>query len=226
MRLSKACLTCVFSLTMAVVLLSGALCMAQARRPPTRATGGNQAPGTATRQRSQVILQVRRFSGLGNKNSIKTPEYKTNATRGLNPQQDWFQISVTYDTAPEWVDELTFQYFALAETRIDGKQSFSLFKTAVRYSDIEAGRSHVSTVFLHPKALKRYGELKAVAVEVLHEGKVIATDSDVGMNLPDDWWKNPLVTESAGLAVREGYLLDRSKSPFALINIDDYELIK
>ena len=133
---------------------------------------------------------------------------------------------VTYDTYPEWIDELTFQYFALAKRKEEGKRQYSLFKTVVRYADIQKGRSHFSTAYLHPKALERYGSLAAVAFEIVHEGKVIAEESDEDVKLPETWWKNPLVTESQEVTVHDGYLLDRSQSPFALINIDDYEFIK
>lgn len=178
-------------------------------------------------QREPEILRLRRFSGLGTKNFVKTPEYKTNAPRGISPQKEWFRIITEYDTAPEWIDELTFQYFILSLTTVDRAPSYSIFRVAVRYSDIAAGRGHLSTAFLHPKALERFGEVVAVAVEILHEGRVIAEETDVrGSQIPPDWWQNPQVTESETVTARNGYLLDRSQSPFALINIDDYEFIK
>lgn len=174
------------------------------------------------------VLRVRRFSGLGSKNIVKTPEYKTDAQRGVNPLKEWFQISVTYDTAPEWIDELTFRYFVMSLLKEKGEQKYSIFSTTVRYADIESGRSHVSTAFLHPKAMDRFGDIVAVAVEVVHGGKVVAQEGEVagGGRIPEDWWKNPVVTENANVTARNGYLLDRSKSPFMLINTDDYEFIK
>lgn len=181
----------------------------------------------ATPQQAPEILRVRRFSGLGTKNIVKTPEYKTDAQRGVKPLKEWFQLSVTYDTAPEWIDELAFQYFVMSLAKVEGEMKYSIFSATVRYSDIQRGRSHVSTAFLHPKAVERFGDIVAVAVEILHAGKVIAQEGEVGeKTIPEDWWKNTVVTESANVTARNGYLLDRSRSPFALINIDDYEFIK
>jgi hypothetical protein len=41
----------------------------------------------------------------------------------------------------------------------------------------------------------------------------------------EDWWKNPRIIDSPLVTRREG-LLERSKTPFALINMDDYEVVK
>jgi hypothetical protein len=190
-----------------------------------------KAPPAAQPQPQQMqpvpdILRIRRFSGLGTKNIVKSPEFKTNAQRGINPLKDWFQVAVQYDTAPEWVDELTFQYFVMSQMRVEGEIKFSIFSATVRYSDIQSG-SHTSTAFLHPKALERFGEIAAAAVEILYQGKVIAQTGEVeAKTTPEDWWKNPIVTGNANVTARDGYLLDRARSPFALINIDDYEFIK
>lgn len=186
----------------------------------------NAQVAAASRQEPE-ILRIRRFSGLRASNMVKTPEFRAGAQRGVNPPKDWFQIAVTYDTAPEWIDELTFQYFVMSQTEIDREVKYSIFSTTVRYSDIKAGRNHTSTAFLHPRALERFGEIVAAAVEILHQGKSIAQEGEVAnKEIPEDWWKNPRVTDSAQVTARSGYLLDRSRSPFALVNMDDYEFIK
>jgi len=174
------------------------------------------------------LLRIRKLTGLGNKACVFTPSFTTDVGRGVNRSREWQSISVTYDTAPEWIDELLIQFFVLGmkpdpETR---RNMYSLYKSAVRYVDIEKGRNHMAVAFLRPAALKRYGEPVAVAVVFTVAGKVVGELSDGGMKLPPKWWQNPLVTDSKDLTVREGYLLDRSKSPWALINPDDYEVIK
>ena len=202
------------------VLVVGALCLGTQLLAQTRATS------SAGRDEPE-ILRLKKFSGLANKNQVRTPDYKTGITRGVKPPRLWYELSVTYDTAPEWIGELTIQYVAMSVSVEDGVSAYSIFKTPVRYADIEQGRSHVGTAYLHPKAIKRYGDLVAVAVEILHNGTVIAEASDVAnKRIPEDWWKNAAVTESQATTIREGYLLDRARSPFALVNMDDYELIK
>lgn len=193
------------------------------RQPVVRAA---TQPTVATG--SSDIVRITKLEGLGPRSLVKTPEfqYRSNISRGTKPQQDWARILVEYDTAPEWIDELTFQFHVLSLTSEGGRKAFSLYKTTVRYADIEEGRSHSAATFLHPKAIERFGDVHAVAVEISHEGSVIVQKHDGPKDLPPEWWKNPLVTESESVTVRSGYLLDRASSPFALINIDDQEMIK
>jgi len=41
-----------------------------------------------------------------------------------------------------------------------------------------------------------------------------------GKKLPAKWWENDKLT------VREGYLLKKSDTPFAMLAVDDYEYVK
>jgi len=193
------------------------------RRP---AAGGARGEGGGDEEGVKKIIKVDRLSALGKQGTVKTPEYEVNVNR-VPGREEWGQITVEYKTAPEWIDELVFQHTALAMTTEDGKRKFSLYKLAVRYVDVERG-DHTSTAFLRPAAVKRYGELVAVAVEISADGNVVAETSEVDpkLKMPEKWWKNPQVMENADVTVREGYLIDRSRSPFALINIDSYEVIK
>ena len=182
---------------------------------------------TASTRAASKVMRVKSFSGIANKNMVKTPEYKTSINRGIKPVQSWYMIKLVYDTAPEWIDELTIRYYAMTEKKEKGKKNFSIFKTAVRYSDIEMGMRHMGVAYLHPKAMARYGDVVAVAVEVIYKGQVIQEASDVaGGGIPKDWWKNNAVTSSKSVTVRDGYLLSRADSPFAFVNYDDYEFIK
>ena len=185
--------------------------------------------GAQTRNSAPVkksnILRVKTFSGLASKNVVKTPEYKTNINRGRAPAKLWYRLAVSYDTAPDWIDELTFQYYAMSLIKIDGAKVYTIFKTSVRYADIEVGNKHLSVAYLHPKAVERYGDVVAVAFEVVSKGAVIAEGSDV-RSVPEKWWKDPAVTESESVTVKDGYLLSKAESPFVFVNIDDYEFAK
>ena len=176
-------------------------------------------------KRGDDILRVKTFSGLGKNNEVKTPEYKTNINRGRVPAKSWYRIAVNYDTAPKWIDELTFRYYAMSLEVKKGVKSYTIFKTSVRYADIETGNRHRSVAYLHPKAMERYGNIVAVAFEIVNKGTVIAEKSAV-KGVPDDWWKNSVVTESQSVAVKDGYLLQKADTPFAFINVDDYEFAK
>jgi hypothetical protein len=185
--------------------------------------GASNAPRAASGK-----LRVRKLVGLGNKARMFTPSYSTDVGRGIQRAKEWRTVLLTYDTAPAWIDELLIQFYVLGMTRDpETKQNvYSFYKMAVWYLDVAEGRNHLATVYLRPAALERYGEPVAVAAVVTLEGEVVAEISDESVKLPAKWWKNPLVTDSQATTTRDGYLLDRSKSPWALINPDDYEVIK
>jgi hypothetical protein len=180
--------------------------------------------GAAVEAVSGETLQIKKLIGLGPQAIVKTPEYQTGMARGVKPPGGWAEITVVFDTALEWIDELTCQFYALAKDP-DGV-TFSFYRCSVRCSDIEKGRGHKVSVYLRPSVVKRCGQPIAVAVEISQGGKIIDAKSEKPGSLQKDWWKNPAVTESEKVKARDGYLLDRSQTPFALINIDDYEVTK
>jgi hypothetical protein len=96
----------------------------------------------------------------------------------------------------------------------------------VKYIDIEKGREHLSSVYLRPSTLKRYGAVVASAVEISYEGRVVAEKAESEIPMLDRWWTKSEVIENKDVTVRDGYLLDKAQTPFALVNVDDYEVSK
>ena len=137
---------------------------------------------------------------------------------------------IEYETAPEWLDALDLAYSVMTSTKgKDGKDAYSLFQLRVTYIDIEKGE-HTGCVVLAPNTLARFGQPVALAVEIYQNGVLQASDTvviDPGLAkaAPNDWWKNANVIDSPAVVRRDG-LLERSKTPFALINMDDYEVVK
>jgi len=187
-----------------------------------------QQPAAARRAGADMsnVLRIKKFVGVGRPTIIKTPVYTTSVARSVTREKEWASVWVQYETAPAWIDEIVFKYYVLARRVEKGKELFSLYRTSVKYIDVEKGRAHFSTVFLRPNAIKRYGDIVASAVEITVNGEPAAMKSEKSRNMPADWWKNPAVTESAAVTVRAGYLLNRSETPFANVNVDDYEVIK
>ncbi len=210
------------SLTLCVFLaaaLSASLVWSQAVRPHAGVRAG---------EGGGPVAKIRKLVGLNKQTWERSPEYKTNSGRGAMKQAgDWPQIVVTYETEPEWIDELVIQYFAMTcKTGEDGKKAYSLFRTSVRYVDVQKDRIHTGSAFLRPTAIKRFGNLIAIAVEISVQGKTVDEKGEDDIKMPDKWWKDPTVVDRKDVTVRDGYLMDRSLSPFALINIDDYEVAK
>ncbi|MFO7870237.1 MAG: hypothetical protein R6V03_02260 [Kiritimatiellia bacterium] len=213
------------SVLFAVLILS----VLSAGPVPAQTAGGRPAARAGQKEAiaPEDMVRIRGLTGLEKRATTETPEYRTNVPRQPGDRREWVRIAVEYDTAPEWIDELTFRYYVLSLKEVDRKQEFSLFQNSVKYADIRQDRGHLSTMFLRPPAVERYGELSAIAVEIMYGGDVIAKHSITGgIKLPEDWWKNSDVVKSDKVKSRAGYLLDRKQSPFFLINIDSYEYIK
>jgi hypothetical protein len=200
--------------------LNGGAVFAQGTTKPAGKTGTGGGGGAADAGTDEVKL--RKLIGLGSQSLVKSPEFRASAARGTKPPGDWAQITIKFDTTPEWIDDLTFQFYALALIKDkDGKEQYSFYKNKVDCGDIEKGRDHLVAMYIRPSTLKRYGQLVAVGVESVEKGKVIAEAKEG--NVLDGWWKKEM---NSAVVTREGCLLDRAQSPFALLNIDDYEVIK
>lgn len=175
------------------------------------------------------ILRVRRFPKPSKALLLRTPEYNTSVARsgGSRRPREWMVHETNYETRPEWIDSLDFSYTVMMENRTpDGKKEFNLFQATIRYSDIAKGE-HIACVVLPPPATARFGEIAGIALEITMDGNIIETQSEVKIDgLPAEWWKNPRVLDNPNVVRRPGYLVDRSKTPFGLINIDNYEMVK
>ena len=100
------------------------------------------------------------------------------------------------------------------------------YYAVVEYADIEQGRDHRAGAVLKPAALKRFGKVIGFAAEISVGGRVVAAESqtDGPLRGQEEWWANPKIMEGANVARRDGYLLDRMKTPFQLVDIDTYEV--
>ncbi|MFU8780446.1 MAG: hypothetical protein ACNA71_05410 [Kiritimatiellia bacterium] len=211
-------------LSLILMCLSVTAVFGQGRIPVAARQPGDVPP--------EEMLRVRSFTGVGPRSIVKTPVYNTTAERGARSPQDWQHIVLQYDVMVPWIDEMTVQFFVLGMIRDPetGGNLYSLFRKNIRYVDLEGGRdrSRRAEAFLRPAGLRRFGRVVATAAIVTINGQVVATpeDSDRSAGLPESWWENPLVINSPALTVREGYLLDRNETPWAVINYDDAEFIR
>ncbi len=189
-------------------------------------------------QQQPPPLKLKSFSALSDsKNLVKTPSYGIQDEPGISKSgraPEWRRLNVEYQTIPEWIDELKIEYIVvtLKVEREDGKnvQRYSVYKKSVTYIDVEQGRQHFASAFLHPNAEKRYGKAVAAAVILSVDGVVIEATGEVANSVRqifgDNWWNNPRIMESNVLIPRSGYLLNKKESPFVFMNIDSYEVIK
>jgi len=187
--------------------------------------GQMRGPASGPGAKPAGVVKIRSIAGLGQREMVKTPEYNTSVSRGKAPAGNWAQILVTFETTPEWINELVFQYYVLCynktSERDPGRKEYTLFKGAVTHRDVPRGKSRQTAMYLRPNTLARYGNVVAVAVEVLYNGEVVDLKSEEGgAKIPKDWWKSPELT------VKDGYLFNRQETPFAFVNPDDFEAVK
>ena len=166
-----------------------------------------------------VEVRIRDISKLGRAALVRTPDYQNNVSRTARGarRKEWAVLEVTYETAPEWMDELSFTFYLMTQ---DAQKQYNYFETSVTYVDIAKGE-HVACVVLPSAAVARFGEPNAFGVEVFLGGQRVATKSAGAV---EEWWK--LLADRPNINKRSGYLVDRSKTPFAWAFIDDYEAVR
>ena len=158
------------------------------------------------------------------------------------PRQ-WIVIETKYDTygseKSKFLDQLTFTWHVLLDTKSakenkgnkEGLAPYSYFTTSTTYFNIPAG-SHAASVVLPPSYLERYGEPKAVGLEITNQnGEMLNGDcwSEVkGIPAHKKFWDDQKVMNANGadgkpMIERRQGLVDRSKTIWALVNPNDYE---
>ncbi|HOU20646.1 MAG: hypothetical protein KBC66_09315 [Kiritimatiellae bacterium] len=170
------------------------------------------APGAAVAPRgADDILRIRKILAPTKE---KTPIYQTSVrTQTTGRQTDWWRVGVEFETKPDWIDELELTWYVFVED-MSNKKAPTMYSSAVTYVNVPAGR-HVGDMFLHPNTIARVGPPKFVAVEIKHRGAVLATESTAQT---PNWWTQ--------FSPVPGVLLNRSQTPFFLIDYDSYNAIK
>jgi hypothetical protein len=193
-----------------------------------RTTTTGQAKGGADEKADKV--EIKRFPPPNKTAMVRTPEYNTTAVGGQpkisKRPREWALFEVKYSTAAKWTDELSFTYHVMTKGKDDeGKDNYSYYTLTLRYVNIPKG-DHMSSVALPPSMVERYGEPISLALEIVgKDGTVLASQSESTINYPTkEWWKDSNVLDRPQVSRRSG-LMDRSKTPFALINADDYEVV-
>lgn len=192
------------------VLIAGDA-LAQARRVTAPGAGGNVVSVSTTREGAVI----KKIEGIGQGAKVKTPEIKNDANEPQVAAKDWARITVQYDTDAEWTDELEFRYMVMVKNAKTG--AYTMFPANVTYIDIPKGKRHLSTMFLRPATIERYGNVEWIGVKMFLKGEQIAV-AQMPENDQRPW--------TATVKAKEGVLLNRDQTPFGLVAIDSYATIK
>ena len=172
---------------------------------------------------SSDILRIRKVTELGRDMFQRAPSMGNRSPK----QKDWGVLDVTFDSAPEWIDEMTVTFTVMLQNKKakQGEPAFSLLTLTSEYRDIAQGRDRKAGVVILPVAMERHGQPIGIGVQFFRDGELIA-ESGVGaesLSSKEKWWGNKQITDHPTVRKRDGYLIERSKSPFALVDIDSYE---
>lgn len=161
--------------------------------------------------------------------SLKDVEHRAPALAGGGGarKKKWGAFDVTFQTSPEWIDELTVVYTVMLENPkpAKGEPPLSLLRVSVSYPDVERGREHTAGAVVQPSVLKRYGNALGFAAQLFVDGKEVAAKGEADGRLKGEakWWESEKILNSPMVRKREGLLLDRMKTPFSLVDPDNYE---
>lgn len=227
----------------AAVLVSAATSMAQQPRPAAAPQPVNWA--LAVPESSFKGPKIRQDSTW----KARTPRIAGNAQA---KEQIWGVFEYSFETKAFWTDNLSATFYVLldADEVIKKKEvpedtpRFSFMQLALRYSDIPKGKDHKICAVLLPAALERFGKPIAIGLEVSVGDTVVYVDdknvdgvlvtalqrvaqANPGGKLPK-WWDfvNANAMIQSRMARRNDYLVDRAKTPFSVVAIDDYLMSK
>jgi hypothetical protein len=156
--------------------------------------------------------------------SVATPDFQYNV-RGVSTRrdgrQDWLQLTTEYDQDLPWLDELTITFYVVLTANErnfpQGAPLTNMFTGTVTYQNIRRGR-HRSAMFLDHNTFERFGRPTAVAVVYNVQGQSAGGDVQPARTAESRWW-----TTQTPHSIP---LLNRSQTPWALIEIEQFQTIK
>ena len=222
----------------AVVMVAAATVFgATTRKKPQAMAGNDDGPVTTGREAKIIVDQMPK---TGSQCCLAAPGIQGASMIGqcyTKPRQ-WIVIETKYTTFAKFLDQLTFNWHVLLETKSAkenkgnkmGLAPYSYFNCTTTYFNIPQG-SHAACVCLPPSYLELYGEPKAIGFTISNaNGDVLGggTVSEVkGIKNDTKFWEDPKIMEAKNgddpVVERRQGLVDRSKTIWALVNPNDYE---
>ncbi len=223
-------------------------------RTGSRTAGGRNARAAAAaaedgEESKEVLVRIEQYPKLGRQATLSAPSISGGSTIGAytGKPRPWIVLEARYQTQERCIDQLTFEWHVLLETKSatskdkEGQAKlapYSYFEQTVTYSNIPRG-THAASVCLHPSYLEQYGEPKAVGLVVKDSnGNVLAGDCESEIKgipshpktLEKAFWNDPTIMDAKQqngepMIERRQGLQDRSKTIWALVNPNDYELV-
>ena len=196
--------------------------------------------GATVAQGAAAKVSIEQPAKPGNQCCLACPSLQGQSIIGkaYKKPRKWIALELKYATFVRWQDQLTFTWHVLLDskkaTEKDPKDHiapYSYYNVSVTYQNIPMG-SHAAGVCLPPFALERFGEPAAIGVEITNkEGDLLGGQSESTVNgVAGKWWEDDKIMSAvdrsgAPMIERRQGLVDRSRTPFALVNPNDYEAV-
>lgn len=203
------------------------------------------AGGAETAVRGKVAIE--RYPRIGNSCLLGAPSLAGGSSIGqcYTKERRWIVLEAKYQTMAKSIDRLTFTWHVVLDTSKSTNKDkegraklapYSYFTQTTTYVNIPQG-SHAASVCLHPSYLEMYGEPVAVTLLVSDaEGNILDGDTVTTMDKVfkkkkgHKFWEDQDVMNAKQangepmIEQRQG-LMERSKTIWALVNPNDYEMV-
>jgi hypothetical protein len=164
---------------------------------------------------------------------ITTPDFSYNLGpqgKRVSKNKDWLEVEVSFDwkprnPKPEFLDELTFNYYILLNNKDRENPKGTLLTGSVTHVAIPQGKAMNSVMYVSPRTIERFfaGKIPSTAsstvvdvgVTITKQGQLVAEGSWQGRG---QWWSDYQQVS--------GYVLNKNETPFAPLVWDYYEAIK
>jgi hypothetical protein len=148
---------------------------------------------------------------------ITTPQFNySGGEQKRETRERWLRVDVQFTTVPDYTDELTLKYYIAINGKVLGGE--------VTHLHILAGREHWSVMYVPPHALAyilqgrppNTTSIENIAVQLVRKGEV---KDELSLARAKPQW-------FADFPTLNGFVLDKSQTPFAPLFSDFYEEIK
>ncbi len=226
------------------------------RRNSSRNGRNNRSEAQIAQDKMDDKVRISQMPNIGPQSLIMAPSLNVSGGLQpiTKSRRQWGVYDMTYRTQQKWTEDLTVNWFVLCDTKkakkIDRSRAakrlppYVYYTLITRYVNIPEG-DHRACVCLPPSFIERYGEPVVISCEIVTaEGKLLDAETVVNGfpfvkpgkfteegKAAMEWWNNDKIINAkdrageAMIEVRQG-LVDRSKTPFYLVNNADYEAIQ
>lgn len=149
---------------------------------------------------------------------VDTPAYTVSPPARQVRAKKWMQIEVSFDSKADFTEELVFNYYIYFTKR--------LFVGRVHHVTIQKGRDLHSVAYMSPNAIADILRGKQLSPADVENVSVTITKPGIAAPISAKSWKPSTGEWWATMKQEEGFVVDKSQTPFAPLAWDYYEALK